>query len=181
MRRFSRGSLTCSIRMRTSLSLPLNKVNTELLSDQGFTLLEAIAVLVIIGIITAVGVGRFYTTDADLTSRTEVLKTHLRYTQARAMNSNAVWYIQFTTTSTYSLFKDGAAKQLIGEEGTIVTLPSGLSVSYGGSSIVSFDSMGRPCTDAAAQAQQTADRTLTVSSGSGSKSVTITKNTGFIP
>lgn len=167
--------------MRTSLSLPLNKVNTELLSDQGFTLLEAIAVLVIIGIITAVGVGRFYTTDADLTSRTEVLKTHLRYTQARAMNSNAVWYIQFTTTSTYSLFKDGAAKQLIGEEGTIVTLPSGLSVSYGGSSIVSFDSMGRPCTDAAAQAQQTADRTLTVSSGSGSKSVTITKNTGFIP
>ena len=46
--------------------------------------------------------------------------------------------------------------------------------------IVSFDDWGKPCTDTDAQIAQATDRTITVADGSGSRTITITKNTGFV-
>ena len=49
---------------------------------------------------------------------------------------------------------------------------------------LSFDSWGKPFTDASGSTELSADdpeETITVSSGSDTKSITITPNTGFIP
>ena len=73
-------------------------------ADQsGFTMIEIIAVLLIIGILSAVAITRFYgTSAADLASQLEVVKSHLRYAQTRAMNTNSCWGINFASSITYN-------------------------------------------------------------------------------
>lgn len=152
-------------------------------NNHGFTWVELIVVIVILGIISAFVVSGMMSSDTELAARSEVLKTHLRYAQSRSMNSNTVWYIKFSS-NTYSLYKDGEAdsKPLPGSDSLTVTLPSMMSIAYdyAGSDIVSFDGRGKPCTDSGAQTAQGTSRSLTITSGSDSRTITITKNTGFI-
>ena len=147
-------------------------------NNHGFTWIELIVVIMILGIISAVVAGSMMSSDTELAARTEVIKTHLRYAQTRSMNSNTVWYIQFGSNS-YFLSKkgDGNPKLLPGGDSPTITLPSGMSITTG---TLSFDDWGKPCTDTDAQIAQATDRTLTVTDGSGSRSIIITKNTGFI-
>jgi prepilin-type N-terminal cleavage/methylation domain-containing protein len=151
--------------------------------DHGFSLLEVTVVLIVMGIITALLVGRFTHNNTDLITRTDVLKSHMRYAQLRAMNTNAVWYIRFTGDSTYSLYKSGdeTPEYLPGEDNPTVTLPSGITVNYGASQFVSFDSWGKPCTDGNGQSPQAADRIITVACSGDFGTIVVTQNTGFIP
>ena len=55
----------------------------------GFTLIEIITVLLVISIVSAVIVNRLMDTSVELIAQTDVIKTHLRYAQSRAMSSNA--------------------------------------------------------------------------------------------
>jgi prepilin-type N-terminal cleavage/methylation domain-containing protein len=151
---------------------------------RGFTLIEIIAVLVILAIIAAVVVSRGFSTDTyTLKGTTEVIKTHLRYAQTRAMSTNAVWGINFSTSKTYFLFKNGAiANRVIlpGQDSDIVTLPTN-APSVPSGVIVSFDLFGKPYTDEAASVLQT-DATLTIAvSFGGTENITVYRNTGFIP
>jgi len=147
-------------------------------NNQGFTWVELIVVMVILGIISAVVIGSLMSSDTELAARTEVIKTHLRYAQSRSMNTNSVWYIQFSSNA-YALYKSGDAvsKLLPGGDSPTIMLPSGMTVSSG---TVSFDDWGKPCTDTDAQVAQATDRALTVADASGSRTITITRNTGFI-
>ena len=51
---------------------------------RGFTLVEVIAVLLLLGIIVAVAVSRI-SIRGDLTSQTDIVKSHLRFVQLKAM------------------------------------------------------------------------------------------------
>lgn len=140
----------------------------------GFTMIEIVAVLLILGIITAVVVSRMAdTTSYDLSSQMEVLKAHLRLAQARAMASSSPWGINFATSTTYYLFQgDGSTTpvQLLGEENATVDLTakrSGLTIGSAPQRIT-FDANGSPGTT-----------TVTVTTNGGN--ITVTKNTGFIP
>jgi len=149
-------------------------------NNPGFTILEIVAVLLIIGIIAAIAIGRAFLMNPDLMTRTEVIETHLRYAQTRAMNTNSVWGIRFDGDE-YWRFNDGDINNrmiLPGESSNSITLPSGMTA---GTGIVSFDGWGRPCTDAAGTVIQVGDRVITVAYGGDSRDVTITQNTGFIP
>ena len=151
-------------------------------NNHGFTWIELIVVIMILSILSAVVAGSLMSSDTELVARTEVIKTHLRYAQTRSMNSNTVWYIQLSSNS-YSFFKKGeaASKLLPGGDSTTITLPSGMNITLNPSSdYVSFDDWGKPCTDKDAQIAQATDRILTVTDGSASRTITITKNTGFI-
>ncbi|MDY6972691.1 MAG: type II secretion system protein [Thermodesulfobacteriota bacterium] len=154
--------------------------------NSGFTLVEVIAVFVVLTIVTMVVASFLLDYRADLTARTGVIKSHLCYAQSRAMNSSVIWGIVFAG-STYSLYRDKDGDNIVdndekvrlpAEDSDAVALPSGMTVS--GAGIVSFDSWGSPFTDAAAQTPQSGARTITVSMGSDTSNLRIIPNTGFI-
>jgi len=144
-------------------------------------MIEVIVVLIMLAILGAVVASRVFSTETyELAAQAEVVKTHLRYAQPRAMGSDTIWGSDFNG-STYSLFRNGDTGDtmtLPGEDSDPVTLPSGMSVS--GAGIVSFDNWGKPYTDETGGTSQVGERTITVSSGSDTELITITPNTGFV-
>jgi len=54
----------------------------------GFTFIEIIAVLIIIGILSAIAISRSVSYDTEVYTGADVLKSHLRYAQTMAMNSS---------------------------------------------------------------------------------------------
>jgi prepilin-type N-terminal cleavage/methylation domain-containing protein len=149
----------------------------------GFTLIEAIAVLVILGVMAAVVAVKMSGTSAyDLASQVEAVKGHLRYAQTRAMNENLVaWGINFNSATTYYLFQGAGSTtpvQLPGEDSTTINLTaknSGLTITP---VRITFNEFGSPCAATGTPpAPLTADATVTTSGGT----ITITRNTGFIP
>ena len=154
-------------------------------NNSGFTLFEVIAVLIVMGIITAFAVGRVADNKPELIAQKEVLKVHLRYAQSRSMNSNDNYGIE-SNGNTYWLFRISSANRVNfpGEQSDNIDLSAlGLSLAMDAGNIVCFNSKGVPYTDFDtdnADNLQTDDRTLTLSSGSDSESIIITQNTGFI-
>lgn len=132
--------------------------------ERGFTLVEILAVFLVIAVVAASVLFRQSTGSADLISSADRLKTHLRYAQSRSMNSDVIWGIVFSG-GTYSLTRDItgtlATEPLPGEGTDTVSLP----VSVTGT--VSFDSWGRPA----------GLSTIDI----GGVNVIITPETGFIP
>ena len=79
--------------------IPKKTMKNCLKKNSGFTILEVVAVLVILGIISALAVSTISINIDDVKRDEElnVLKAHLRYAQARAMNSDSKWGIKFGT------------------------------------------------------------------------------------
>lgn len=159
-------------------------------NNSGFTLIEVIAIVIVMSIITAFVVGRVADNKPELIAQKEVLKVHLRYAQSRSMNSTLDYGIQSDNTGgdTYWLFSyNGIISVRInfpGEQLNHIDL-SALGLSMDDNIIVCFNSKGIPYTDFNTDNvanRQNEDRTLTLStsSGSDSESITITENTGFI-
>lgn len=145
------------------------------INDKGFTLIEVIATLLIIAILSVVVMSRVSGRDeAQLQAEVDTLKGHLRYAQAMAMNdiSPNEWGINLSGT-TYTLQKfDGVNTttpfNLPNESSATHSFSSGITVSVTqGNNPVFFDEWGRP-------------GALTILSING-ESITITANTGYIP
>jgi MSHA pilin protein MshC len=156
---------------------------------KGFTLIEVIAVLLIIAIIAVVVISRGTSTaEIDINAQAEALKSHIRYAQIRAMNMtsmtpydpdtgegcNATFGIS-TTSNTYFMFRDcstGNKVVLPGASGDTITLKSGMTIN---TETFSFDTWGRPCTD---PNKGITPATADINLGHG---VIITRNTGYVP
>ncbi len=151
-------------------------------NNHGFSVLELVAVLIIIGVVSVVAVPKIISTvnQTDVIGQTAIIKTQLYYAQSLAMNSDLTWGI-CCDGADYWLFQDGNTANKVtlpGEDSDTVTLAD-KNISMGAFT-VSFDIWGSPYTDAAETTAQVGDRTLTVSSGSDTGTVTITQNTGLI-
>lgn len=140
----------------------------------GFTLIEVVAILVVLGILAAVVAVRVSDTgQSDLISQVDVIKNHLRYAQNRAMNTGSPWGVTFSAGGkTYFLF-DGAAPSMpvlfLGEENATVSLTnkkSSLTITSAPQTIT-FDAYGSP---------GVANITVTTNGGN----IDVRKNTGFI-
>ncbi len=150
--------------------------------NPGFTLLEAIVVMLIVGIVGAAVAARMVISNPELAAQTEVAKTHIRYAQIQAMNSEMVWGIHCDGNS-YWLFKNSnnANKVLLpGEDSDTVDL-SAKDLNMAGFTDLSFNSWGTPHTDEGAANKLSAVLNITISSGEEIEQITVTPNTGFIP
>jgi prepilin-type N-terminal cleavage/methylation domain-containing protein len=153
--------------------------------NSGFTMIEMISVLVVIGIIGVTVVGHQISLGTEARTQANIIKNHLRYAQSLCMNSNMVWGI-CCDGNDYWLFQNGDTSQevmLPTEETEKVSLSDrGISMAAFTVSFTTADVMGGiPCTDAGASMVQIGDRNITVSSGGDSETITITQNTGYIP
>ena len=140
-------------------------------NNEGFTIFEVITVMFLISIFSIVLVTRLMDTSTELSVQTDVIKTHLRYAQTRAMSSNEIWGVVFEE-STYSLFRKGDTNDKVyfpGEDQKKLNLPSGVIANE----IVSFDSWGKPYDDALGTIPHPGGQI-------GDLSIIITQNTGYI-
>jgi len=154
--------------------------NKLIKNRSGFTMIEIVAVLVILGILVAVAaprVGGIIDTTED-TATGSSLKSHLRYAQIRALNTQGVWGIAFNGNINYSLYSwDGSSATTVtlpGEDAVNVPFPSG--VNHGLGTHVSFDDWGIPYSTQGATGNSTA-----ISGSIGGENITITQETGYIP
>ncbi|MDI6726769.1 MAG: type II secretion system protein [Smithellaceae bacterium] len=147
---------------------------------RGFTMIEAIAVLVIIGILAAVAFSRSgATTGYALASEAEILRGHVRYAQYRAMSHSESWGISFSAAG-YSMLKNKVATSFLlpNENSSSHTLPKGITITAGEGSI-HFNEWGNPVN--ASDVLLTADTLVVLSDGDATQTVRVTRNTGFIP
>jgi prepilin-type N-terminal cleavage/methylation domain-containing protein len=153
----------------------------HILGDRGFTIIEILSVMLIIGIVSAIAISRIGSSQVELSAKTEVVKSHLRYAQLKAMNSNTVWGICCDNVS-YWLFKDGDLNQkmvLPGEELNLVDL-SANDISMAAFT-AAFDSWGRPYNNASATGVSTGATISVDAEGAVPVNITIIAETGFIP
>ena len=151
----------------------------------GFTLIELVAMLLVMSIIAMVVVNRWTLSDTEQIGQVAVIKSHLRHAQSKAMSSYSNWYIHFETSpAQYTLYKEGdGSKYFPGEADYNVALESGISraVALIAEPYVIFDYLGRPyLNDTGTPGTQLAVATTIISSSTG-KNIEIKPETGFIP
>jgi MSHA pilin protein MshC len=151
-------------------------------NNKGFTLIEVVAVLIILGILSAVAISRgIDTREVELQAEVDTLKAHLRYAQYLALNdiSPVKWGIQISGP-TYTLVRnsngDGATfdnpYNLPGESSQTHSIAPFTATTIN----LLFDEWGSPYNTAA---KLTANQTIALNPGS--QSFTITPETGYIP
>ena len=147
-------------------------------NSRGFTLIEIIAVLIIIAIITAVAVSRSMSTQNNLIQQVDIVKTHLRFAQLKALNDDVnTWSITFTTGS-YSLSCTAGtnstcpSSQLPSESSSSHSFPTSVTVkSITPSAAIIFDRWGSPTGGVTA---------IKLTQGSQTITITVAANTGYI-
>jgi len=149
--------------------------------EHGFTLIEIIAVLILIGILGAVVFSRVTSTaEVDLKVKAEQVKGHIRYAQMRAMNTSATAGCNApvgmaAAGGKYYMFIDcnnGNQVVLPGADSTVgVDLPASSNFPT-----FSFDTWGRPYANDSGTGISTS-----INISIGGEAITITQNTGYVP
>lgn len=157
---------------------------------RGLTLIEILAILIIIGIVAAVIINRVIgTSETSRVAQESVIKNHIRYAQSTAMKQGTVWGIKCDGTD-YWLFRtndpDTVANQIVlpDEDNAKVTLADKKIAMT--TFTVFFDGNGRPYTaytDATTNTPVSAPLSITVDSIPAGNPGTfeIAPETGFIP
>ncbi|MBU0544134.1 MAG: type II secretion system GspH family protein [Proteobacteria bacterium] len=160
--------------------------------SRGFTLIEIIAVLVVLSVLSAFVVNRIISTaSTDRIVQESAIKSHIRYAQATAMKQGTIWGIKCNGTD-YWLFTTNDPdtlsnkRVLPGEENVQVAL-AGKRITMSNFTVF-FDVDGRPYTAYTDASTNTPVSTanpisITVDSYPADVPVTfgITPETGFMP
>ena len=136
---------------------------------KGFTLIEVLAVLLVLAVIMTVILTRTPSIERDAFAQAAVIRSHLRFAQSLAMGNNTEsWGITFTPHS-YTLLLNGspAGIALPNDSSSTHNLPDGVSITDGIGTVL-FDEWGNPGPDSI---------TITVNT----ESIVIARLTGFIP
>ena len=124
---------------------------------RGFTTIELIAVLVVVGVLVTAATVKFTSTSTiSLRAAAEMIQADIRYTQAEAMATNADRSINFVAGNNY----------MVGSETR--DLPSGVTIVAG--RLFTFDSLGEPTAGGG--------QFVSVSDGTNTNTVTVVDYTG---
>lgn len=143
----------------------------------GFSVLEVIAVLVLLGVLAAIAGTIALRPSTAIVTEADLVAAHLRYTQARALADVAPWRLALVSTSSYQLGRVGDAVARIPSTNTTTRSLTG-GVTFAGATEVRFDAWGRP-TDSGGTPLGS-DLVLTFSDGPTNRTVTVTAGTGLI-
>jgi prepilin-type N-terminal cleavage/methylation domain-containing protein len=132
----------------------------------GFTLIEVVATLILLGILALGVVSVLPSSNVTLATEADRLSSHLRYAQIRAQADTYQWRLVFTDTTTYQI-------------GPVVVPGEGFTPGIVPGTAIRFDSWGRPLSDTGVLLD--ADQTITLTEGARNQSITILAETGLIP
>lgn len=111
----------------------------------GFTLIETVVVLVLLGVFSAVAAVLYDNGNADAVAEAEIFKSHLRYAQLRAMGDIYPWTVTVGSGS-YTLSTTNpsiATPVLPGESGATHSYDGGVTATTG---TFTFNWRGQPTT-----------------------------------
>ena len=140
---------------------------------RGFSMLELVVTIVIVGIVMAVAVPRFTDNEAKATWFHEQVKATVRYAQRQAVAQRRCVFVEVPTTTTIQL-RYGDTSCVItatiltqpgGTAAYTLTAPSGVTIASSAGTF-SFNGLGRP----------SATSNITV----GSRTVTVNAETGLV-
>jgi len=149
--------------------------NTHAPGEKGFTVVEVILVIVLISILAAYAVSRM-NLDTNLQAEADVFKSNLRYVQQIALcgNNTYTWRIGVGANS-YTFTRLDSANNSVNmwlpSGDSTVNFPTGITATDG-TGAIDFDQWGSPGGN---------DIIITLADGSTTRSITVTKNTGFVP
>jgi prepilin-type N-terminal cleavage/methylation domain-containing protein len=151
-------------------------------NNHGFTLIEIIAVLVLMSIIAAGVMVRGMNTDQiDLMAQAAKIRNHIRYAQAMAMKRNEIWGIN-CAAGEYWQFKNSTSNpvRLPGEKVDKISLAD-LGVGMNEFRVY-FNKLGEPYKSypPSQQVKPTNVLTITISGASDSVTLSVTPETGLI-
>jgi len=155
-------------------------------NQRGFTLIEIVVVLVLIGIIATTVFTRSITTDQiNIGAQTEKIKSHIRYAQSMAMKRSDIWGIKCASNE-YWLFSgadpdNGPNQEIQPGENTVKISLDELNLTMDNFTVF-FDRYGKPYnaySDESSNNPLSSDLTITVS-GPQSRDLIITPETGLI-
>ena len=156
-------------------------MGTELVADmnnnKGFTMVEMLVVVILIGLISAIVFSRSYQSNAGLVGEVALLKSQLRYVQSLAMADNTKSWGLKIENGKYTLMENAVASgsNLPNEPTSERIIPSQTNVSIPTvtpNDTITFDEWGSPGSQ---------NYSITLSDGSNpDQTITVTKNTGFI-
>lgn len=161
------------------------------MNAKGFTIIELIIVMVIIGILAVAIILGANLVGNKAIAEAGVLKANLRFTQSKAMSdlpknsdmSVRMWGLNITS-SNYTIFtilQNGVVSSpnppvsLPGSNSETYILPPGQTITSG-TGLIRFNFRGQPVD--ASGTPLTANVTITVN---GAPPVTVTRETGFVP
>lgn len=139
----------------------------------GFTLVELIVVIVLVGIVALIAAPRFFSQPAfDAARLQETAISAIRYAQKVAVAQRANVFV-VTSASTLALCYDAgcatAVKAPGGNDDYVLRLPSGIGITV---TSFNFNSLGQPNPNA-----QTA---LTISGDGASRQIVVERETGYV-
>jgi prepilin-type N-terminal cleavage/methylation domain-containing protein len=140
--------------------------------NHGFSFIEIIVVLMLIGILSAFILSKSMNSESETIGNREVIKNHITYSQLMAMKSNTVCGINFNG-STYSIFRNGSTSDKItlpNNTGTDFPIAAGLGTT---TEIIYFNLWGAPYTDITVTSPRT-------TGAIGSLGIILTTDTGYV-
>jgi prepilin-type N-terminal cleavage/methylation domain-containing protein len=142
--------------------------------EHGFTLIELIAALVIIGTLSVYLLLNWSPDDSSLPTQADQLGRALRHAQALAMNQGRPLTLDVQSATSYAITDGATTIRDPAGELQAYTLSNGATVAGGD---LEFDSLGRPINGASLVGTV---QSWTLTGGSNTASVTVQPLTGFV-
>jgi prepilin-type N-terminal cleavage/methylation domain-containing protein len=144
----------------------------------GFTLIELITVLIVLGLLSAVLLTNSASLNGELPARLSEVRSQLRYVQLSAMK-NGVSYLtmQCDGTNYWAQYANATTMILPGESSSTVSL-SGKSMTMTAFNL-RFDSLGIPY-DGTTGTKLASASSILITAGGTNATLTVTPETGFV-
>ena len=153
-------------------------------AKNGFTLVELVAVIVLVAILAFTAIPRFQDKNAiDVSAKAQQLANDIRYTQSLAMATGQRNRINLAAAS-YQITTSSGTPLVHPATGSAAAIPLG-GVSLSGynppltNNYVAFDAKGVPYTDVAGTAL-TSNASITLSESGSTRTVTVSPQTGRV-